>query len=106
MDKDTQQAKSKIPLRTRIITGTAIGIVFVAVSGYIHNKTSYNSTYESNFLASCQQQGASTSSCACAYDQLKQQYSYSQAKYFDANPNAPDTQDAYKNIASQCAQSN
>jgi hypothetical protein len=88
------------------VIGWVVGFVVAsAIIGGIAswwNNNHYNSTFESNFLASCENNGGSPSACSCSYNVLQQQYSYSQAKYFDANPNAPDSQSALSAISSQC----
>ncbi len=70
------------------IIGYIIG--FIVVSGIIAaatnwwNNNHYNSTYDNNFLTSCENNGGAAATCGCALNAIHQQFSYQQAKQFDA----------------------
>jgi hypothetical protein len=87
---------------TVVITIIVMVVLFIGL-GIWYNNTNYNSTFETNFMNSCESNGsASAAACGCSYNVLKANYSYSQAKYFDSNLQAPDTQTAFTWIANQC----
>ena len=105
MDEQQSVVQQKINKQNNskniIVTIVVMIGIFIGI-GVWYNNNHYSTAFENNFMTSCEAQGPAASYCSCAYGQLKQQYSYSQAKYFNANPSASDTQAAINSIASQC----
>ena len=95
------QQKPESSAKTVIVTILVMIGAFIAIGAW-YNNTHYNSTFQNNFLSSCQSNGGSASSCSCVYSTLQQHYSYSTAKYVDANPNASDSQAIMTWVANQC----
>jgi len=62
----------------------------------------YNSTFENNFINSCETNGGSSGQCSCVYTKLKANYTYQQALKIDADPNASDSSAAMQWVANQC----
>jgi len=99
----TSNIQKQIHKRNRnVVIWVLVIIVGIIGVGIWYNNTHYNSTFQNNFLSSCENNGGSASRCSCMYTTLKTNYTYSQAKYFNANLSASDTQSAINWIASQC----
>ncbi len=84
-----------------VIIGLLIGI------GVWYNNTHYNSTFQNNFMSSCESNGGNTSSCGCAYGVLQANFSYSEAKSLDSNPSSSNTyyQSYTSDVQSSCGSS-
>jgi len=106
MDEDQQvYIKHKVEKESKtksiIITIVVMIGLFIGI-GVWYNNTHYNSTFQNNFLSGCESNGGSSSKCSCMYTTLQANYTYSQAKYFNANLSAADTQSAMNWITGQC----
>lgn len=66
-----------------VVTTIVIAIVVFIGIGILYNNTHYSTTYEDNFLSSCETSGGTADSCGCALGVIKANYSYQQAKSFD-----------------------
>lgn len=88
--------------KIRGIVLTAVITVGALLSiGAWYNNTHYNSTIKNNFITACED-NSSASMCDCSYGVLQSEYSYSQAKYMDANPQSPESQGFYSDAIGQC----
>jgi len=102
----TNNVQKQAQNRNRNVFIWVVVIIVVIIGiGVWYNNTHYNSTFQNNFLSGCESNGGSSSKCSCAYTALQANYTYSQAKYFNANPSAANTQSAMNWIASQCTNS-
>jgi hypothetical protein len=88
-----------------VITTIVVMVILFIGIGVWYNNTHYNSTFQKNFMSSCENNGGSASSCDCAYSVLQQNYSYSEAKAIDADPNGPESQAWLSDVTSQCGTS-
>lgn len=83
---------------TKIALSVLITIVVILGYGYWYNQNHYSSTYDTNFLSSCQGSGGSTDTCGCALGVIKANYTFSEAKSFDSYT----PQYVLDKISSQC----
>lgn len=96
-----QEKKTNAP--TIISTTLLMVIVLFLVFGWWYNNNTYTQQFESNFMANCNgTSGGNSNGCACVYSKLKNQYSFTKAKEFDANPSGDEAQTAFHNLAAQC----
>jgi hypothetical protein len=108
MSANKQPAKeNKRPPILWIFVGIAVVciIIVVVIIQRIenpHNNNGYNTNFENNFMSSCKSSGSSVNDCTCIYKALKQNYTYTQAQYFDNNPQSAATKLALDKIVDAC----
>lgn len=109
MDNNEVYFREKATIRESktksVITTIVVMVAAFILLGIWYNNTHYNSTFQNNFLSSCEGQGASASYCACGYSILQSEYSYSEAKAINADPNGPDGQAWLSDVQNQCGTS-
>lgn len=96
---------SKEKKKKNVVFGIIIVIAALLGFGTWYNQTHYNPTFENNFIGSCKSSGGSDTLCGCAYKELKANYPYSKAKYFDNHIDDTESQEALTSIASKCSES-
>ena len=72
--------------RATYILGT---ILFLIIGWVWYVNNFYSFVYSNNFMNSCIAQGGSESSCGCALDYVKDNYSFREAKSFDSGSGVP-----------------
>lgn len=103
---DTQQSNTarnvkQSNARNTLTTIMIMIVIFIAIR-YWYNNTHYNSSFQNNFMTNCEGGGSSVSGCSCAYNVLQNEYTYSQAKAMDANPNSINGQAWKASVVNQC----
>jgi hypothetical protein len=88
----------------KIVGETLAGAVIVIVGiVWWYNTTNYNEAFEKRFVSACTASaGGFESKCACVYANLKREYTFDQAKNFDANPNSAETRSAMQGLINEC----
>jgi hypothetical protein len=62
-----------------------LGVIAYLYGVFPFEVTDYNSKFQNNFMASCSTTGTDQSACACGYDALKNNFSYTEAVQIDAD---------------------
>lgn len=101
---DEVEKKQHKDISTRLGRGLVVGIVVAVIFGiwYNHNNN-YNTAFNNNFMNSCEAQGPTASYCSCALNQLEADYSYDQAKAYNASPYSSEGQIITSTISDDCA---
>jgi hypothetical protein len=95
------QVNSPVIGRIKIVAYT-VGVVVLALAGFIwYVNSHYSFVYDRNFKTSCMAQGANESTCGCALDVLKQNYSFSTARSIEKTGDYP--QALIDNISNSCS---
>lgn len=85
-----QQARQSGNKVLRNIFIALLVIVSVMLWSWYHN-THYSTAFNNNFKTSCEAQGASQASCACALGRLQENYTFKQAKSMEETGQYPQT---------------